>query len=44
MSGILVTQTPRVIERYAEHFDGLSYEEEGGWAVVSGTRNDKAAA
>lgn len=43
LSGILVTQTPRVIERYAEHFDGLTYEEEAGWAVVSGVRNDTAA-
>lgn len=43
LSGILVTQTPRVIERYAEHFDGLSYQEEDGWAVLSGVRNDTAA-
>lgn len=43
LSGILVTQAPRVIEKYAEHFDDLSYEEELGWAVVSGVRNDAAA-
>ena len=38
LSGILVEQAPRVIERYSEHFDDLSYEEENGWAVVSGVR------
>ena len=39
LSGVLVTQTPKVIETYEPWFDGLTYEEENGWAVVSGTRN-----
>ena len=39
LSGVLVTQTPKVIETYKPWFDGLTYEEENGWAVVSGTRN-----
>ena len=42
-SGVLVTQTPRVIAAYEAHFDGLTFEEEKGWAVVSGVRNHTPA-
>ena len=43
LSGVLVTQTPRVIEAYGAHFENLAYEEEEGWAVVTGVRNDVPA-
>ena len=32
------------LRRYNEaHFDGLTFEEEKGWAVVSGVRNNTPA-
>ena len=43
LSGVLATQTPSVLERYREHFDELVVEEEDGWAVVSGVRNERDA-